>query len=134
MPAEVFLDTTILIYAVAANDGRAAKAEELLAVGATVSVQVLNEFVAVARRKLGMRWEEIEKALTYIRALCGKPIPITVDIHDSALKIARRYGFHIYDSLMIVAAHEAGCTTIYSEDMQHGQKVGALKIQNPFLK
>lgn len=134
MPAEVFFDTTILIYAVTEDDARTAVAEELLAAGGTLSVQVLNEFVAVARRKLRMGWEEIEEALSYIRALCGKPVATTVDIHDAALRVGRRYGFHIYDSLMIAAASEAGCTTLYSEDMQHGQRIGSLKIQNPFLK
>jgi predicted nucleic acid-binding protein len=133
MPAEVFFDTTILIYSVTGNDVRAARAEALLADGGVVSVQVLNEFVAVARRKLRMTWEETEEALSYIRALCGKPVPITVDIHEAALQVARRYGFHIYDSLMVAAAAVAGCTTLYSEDMQHGQRIGSLKIKNPFL-
>lgn len=133
MPVDVFFDTTILVYSVKGNDARAATAEALLADGGIVSVQVLNEFVAVARRKLRMSWVEIEEALTYIRALCGKPVPITVDIHDEALKIAQRYGFHIYDSLMLAAAHDAGCTTLYSEDMHHGQTIKSLTIKNPFL-
>ncbi|HTZ88789.1 MAG TPA: PIN domain-containing protein [Alloacidobacterium sp.] len=133
MPAEVFFDTTILIYALKGQDERAVRAEALLADGGVVSVQVLNEFVAVARRKLRMPWEQIEEALTYLRALCGESLPITADTHESAIRIARRYGYHIYDSLMIASAREAGCTTLYSEDMQHGQRVGPLKLTNPFL-
>lgn len=133
MPAEVFFDTTILIYSVKRDDARAAAAETLLAEGGIVSVQVLNEFVAVARRKLRMPWGEIEEALAYIRALCGRPVPLTVDTHEAALRIAQRYGYHIYDSLMIAAAHEAACTILYSEDMQHGQRIGSLRLKNPFF-
>lgn len=117
MPAEIFFDTTVLIYAMKGSDPRASIAEALLRDGGIVSIQVLNEFIAVSRRKLRMTWEEVEQALTYIRALCGKPVPTTVGIHEAALRIARRYGYHIYDSLMIAAAHDEGCTILYSEDM-----------------
>ncbi len=59
MRAEAFFNTNVLIYAVAENDPRAARAEELLLSGGVVSVQVLNEFTAVARRKLQMPWAEV---------------------------------------------------------------------------
>lgn len=132
MSGESFFDTTVLIYAVASNDPRAATAEELLANGGTVSVQVLNEFVAVARRKLRMPWEEVLEALGAIRVLCAASVSLTIDTHNAALGIAQRYGFHIYDSLIVAAAIEAGCTTLYSEDLQHGQTIGPLTIHNPF--
>lgn len=132
MPADVFFDTTILIYAVSETDARSAIAEDLLATGGIVSVQVLNEFVSVARRKLQMRWNEVERGLSYVRTLCGEPFPLTIQIHEAALQIAQRYGFHIYDSLILAAAQDAGCTTLYSEDMQHGQRIGSLRIRNPF--
>jgi predicted nucleic acid-binding protein len=133
MPAEVFFDTSVLVYVVTRNDARSEAARSLLLDGGTISVQILNEFAAVARRKLRMEWGEIGEALAYIRGLCGKPVPTTIEIHEAALKIARRYGFHIYDSLMIAAANEAGCATLYSEDMQHAQRIGSLRIRNPFL-
>ena len=132
MSGEFFFDTTVLIYAVARNDPRAATAEELLANGGTVSIQVLNEFVAVARRKLRMPWEEVVEALATIRVLCAAPVAVTIDTHDAALRIAQRYGFHIYDSLIAAAAIEAGCTTLYSEDLQDGQIIGPVTIRNPF--
>jgi Predicted nucleic-acid-binding protein, contains PIN domain len=132
MPAEAFLDTTVLIYAVSQNDPRCAIAERILENGGTLSVQVLNEFVAVCRRKLGMKWEEIEEASAAIRVLCDAPIPTTVETHDSAIQIAQRYKFHIYDALIVAAAVSAGCATLYSEDMQDGQKIGKLTIRNPF--
>jgi len=132
MSGEFFFDTTVLIYAVARNDPRAATAEDLLAKGGTVSIQVLNEFVAVARRKLRMPWEEVVEGLAAIRVLCAPSVAITIDTHDAALRIAQRYGFHIYDSLIVAAAIEAGCTTLYSEDLQHGQTIGPVTIRNPF--
>jgi predicted nucleic acid-binding protein len=132
MPAEAFLDTTVLIYAVAQNDPRCAIAERILEKGGTISVQVLNEFVAVCRRKLSMDWQEIGEASAAIRVLCGDPIPITVKTHDSAVRIAQRYGFHIYDALIVAAALETGCATLFSEDMQDGQKISQLTVRNPF--
>jgi predicted nucleic acid-binding protein len=51
------------------------------------------------------------------------------------LNIAERYGFSFYDSLIISSALQSGCTVLYSEDMQHGQKIdGQLLISNPFLE
>lgn len=133
MPANVFFDTTILIYSVTEGDARSGTAERLLEAGGIVSVQVLNEFAAVARRKLRMSWKEIEQALGYIRDLCDDPIPITVKTHEAALRIAQRYGFHLYDSLVIASAQEADCAVLYSEDMQHGQRIESLTLRNPFL-
>jgi predicted nucleic acid-binding protein len=127
-----FFDTTILIYAVSEGDPRAEVAENLLAAGGYISVQVLNEFAAVARRKLNMSWEEIGDALAAVRTLCEPPSPLTVQNHDVGLAIAAQYGYHIYDSLILAAALDAECDTVYSEDMQDGQQIGELTIRNPF--
>ncbi len=132
MSVEEFFDTTILVYAFEQNDPRSPIAEGLLLGGGAISIQVLNEFAAVARRKLRMSWKEIVEALAAIRVLCAAPVAITTDTHDAALRIAQRYGFHIYDSLIVASAIEAGCTTLYSEDMQHGQNIGPVTIRNPF--
>jgi predicted nucleic acid-binding protein len=88
-----------------------------------LGVQTLNESVAVAVRKLGMPWEEVPEA---------SPVPLTVQTHDAALRIAGRYGYHIYDSLVIAAALEARCTTLFSEDMNDGQTMDGLTIRDPF--
>ena len=127
-------DTTILVYAVSEGDPRAAVAENLLAAGGYISVQVLNEFAAVARRKLKMSWEEIGAALAAVRTLCEPPSPLTVEIHDAALAIAAHYGYPIYDALILAAALDAECDSVYSEDMQDGQKIGELTIRNPFAR
>jgi predicted nucleic acid-binding protein len=128
-----FFDTNVLIYAVAKNDPRASKAEALLASGGVISIQSLNEFVSVARRKLGMSWKEVKEFLDLICILCPKPVPISLDTHRGALAIAEKYGYGIYDALIASAALEAGCETLYSEDLQDGQIIDRqLTIQNPF--
>ena len=133
MPGKVFFDTNVLIYAVAQNDPRGPRAEALLAKGGVVGVQVLNEFVSVARRKMRMPWRDITEALDAIRVLCPSPVPITIAAHETALQIAESQGFEIYDALIVSAALEAGCATLYSEDLQHGQVIdGKLTVRNPF--
>lgn len=132
MPGKVFFDTNVLIYAFAKDHPRAEAALGLLAEGGLVGVQTLNEFVAVAGRKLRMPWPEIVEALGAIRILCAAPVPVTVATHDKALRIVERYGYSIYDALVIAAALEASCHTLYSEDMRDGQVIEGLTIRNPF--
>jgi predicted nucleic acid-binding protein len=133
MPGKVFFDTNVLIYAVAQNDPRGPRAEALLAKGGVVGVQVLNEFVSVARRKMRMPWKDVTEALDAIRVLCPSPAPITIATHETALQIAENQGFEIYDALIVSAALEAGCATLYSEDLRHGQVInGKLTVRNPF--
>ena len=135
MPAKAFFDTNVLIYAVAQDDLRSTQAEELLASGGVLSVQILNEFASVARRKILMSWSDVMEALNAFRVLCPSPRPITLEMHEAALKIAEKHGYNVYDALVISAALEAGCTTLYSEDLQDGQTIdGQLTIRNPFVR
>jgi predicted nucleic acid-binding protein len=133
MSGRSFFDTTILVYSISSEEPRAAVAEKLLAGGGWISVQVLNEFAAVARRKLSMSWEQTREALLAIRALCESPIPLSIETHEAGLEIAARYGFSIYDALILAAALEAYCDVLYTEDMQNGRVIGPLTIRNPFL-
>ncbi|HEY9126974.1 MAG TPA: PIN domain-containing protein [Acidobacteriaceae bacterium] len=132
MLAEAFFDASVLLYILWEGDWRSPIATDLLFQGGTVNVQVLNEFTAVARRKLKMDFDEIQQALAYLRALCGPVHPMTLELHEQGISIARRTGYTIYDSLIVSAAIRAGCTILYSEDMQHGQKIDGLMIVNPF--
>lgn len=133
MPAKAFFDTNVLIYAITAGDPRSDMAEKLLATGGVVSAHVLNELVAVARRKLGRTWEEIGEALSALRTLCPSPVAITIETHEAAVDIAQQHGYQIYDALVIAAALKSGCDTLYSEDLHDGQKLdGRLTIRNPF--
>ena len=94
MPGEAdageFLDTTVLVYAFT-RDPRAAAAQALLGRDGVTSVQALNEFTDVARRKLGMSWQEVREALAAIRILCQTFVPLDIDTHADALRIAKRH-------------------------------------------
>jgi predicted nucleic acid-binding protein len=133
MSDRAFFDTNVFVYAIIQDDPRSNQAEELIAEGGSVSVQVLSEFAAVARRKTRMPWVEIRRALDGIKALCPDPLPITLDTHREALAIAERYGYRIYDALIVASALEARCSILYSEDIQDGQVIDErLTIRNPF--
>jgi predicted nucleic acid-binding protein len=130
--AEIFFDTNILLYLLSEDTAKADRAEELLAKGGVISVQVLNESAAVASRKLSMSWSEIREFLDPIRAICMVEA-VTVETHDYAIELAERYLFSIYDATIVASALRAGCKTLYSEDMQDGQIVEKqLTIRNPF--
>jgi len=108
-------------------------ARQLLTDGGCVSVQVLNEFVHVCRRKANLNWEEIQAALEVIAQLCGEALPMTAKHQEVAVAIARRYGFTIYDAMILAVAGQANCSIVYSEDLQNGQFIKAMKVVNPFL-
>jgi len=127
-----FFDSSVLLYTLEKQDPRSEIARRLLLDGGIISVQVLNEFTYVSRRKLKLGWPLIENSLSLIRRLCPQARPIDIETHELALQIAQRYGYTIYDSLIVASAIEAGCTMLYSEDMQDGQRIGSVTICNPF--
>ena len=129
-----FFDTNVLLYLLSDDVAKAGCAEALLAQGGTLSVQVLNEFAAVASRKLGLSYPEIREVLAPIRMICAIE-PVTLETHEQGLQIAERHGFRLYDAMIIAAALLAGCQTLYSEDLQNGQTFdGKLTIHNPFIR
>jgi predicted nucleic acid-binding protein len=133
MSGEAFFDSNVLIYAMVSGDSRRERAQQLIAQGGVISVQVLNEFAAVARRTMGMPWEDVIAALDAVRILFPSPVSITLATHETALKVAQRYGFGIYDAQIAASALEAGCDVLYSEDLQDGQLIETkLRVQNPF--
>jgi predicted nucleic acid-binding protein len=128
-----FLDSNVLIYAFT-NDLRATRAQTLLTADCITSVQGLNEFANVARRKLKMSWSEVNQALASLRELLRATHPIDLATHDLALSVAERHSYSLFDALMIASALQAGCTILYSEDMQHGMSInGRVRIVNPFI-
>jgi predicted nucleic acid-binding protein len=133
MNRKPFFDTNVLIYAVGRDDPRQASARQLISNGGVISVQVLNEFVSVAHRKLHMSWQVVNEVLQAVQILCPDPVPITISTHRLALRIAESYGYDIYDSLVAASALEADCATLFSEDFQDGQRIeSGLTIRNPF--
>ncbi|HEY1393345.1 MAG TPA: PIN domain-containing protein [Methylibium sp.] len=135
--APPFLDTNVLLYLLSADASKADRAEALLASGATIGVQVLNEFAHVARRKLGMAWSEVEEVLGLIRQRCSVR-PLKLAVHEQAMQLAQRHGFAWYDALIVSAALDAKAPVLYSEDMHDGLEVASpdgaasLMISNPF--
>ena len=128
-----FFDTNVLLYLLSEDNLKADRAEAIIASGGIISVQVLNEFASVASRKLRMSYVEIRDVLATVRAVCQTQT-VTVDTHDRGLDIAERFGFSLYDSMIVSSALQCGCSVLYSEDMQHNQKIDAqLLVINPFL-
>jgi predicted nucleic acid-binding protein len=131
--ADAFFDTSVLLYLLSQDVAKADRVESLLAERSTISVPVLNEFAAVALRKLKMPLPEVREVLDTIRAVCDV-VPVTVETHDRALAIVERYGFSLYDSLLIAAALLAGSKHLYCEDLQHDQLIDRqLRVVNPFI-
>ena len=96
-------------------------------------MQVLNEFTAVLRRKQQRDWQEIAEAIFDVLAVVDPPLPLTFDLHIAARALAEDHQLSLYDALIVAAAIEAGCDTLFTEDMQHGRNFGNLTIVNPFL-
>jgi len=130
MSAE-FADTNVVLYLL--DDGpKADRAEAILAQRPRISVQVLNEAMVNCRRKAGLSWDETGAFLAGVQSLC--PVDdLTLQTHEVGRALAERYGFSVYDSMIVAAALIAGCTTLWTEDMQDGLLVeDQLRIVNPF--
>ncbi len=127
-----FFDTNVVVYSAGKDPGKAARSRQLINVGGVVSVQVLNEIANVTRRKQRMSWTEAHAFLSTVKQLLAV-WPLTVQVHDKGLDLAERYQLSIYDAMIAAAALEAGCDTLYSEDMHDGLVIdGQLTVTNPF--
>ena len=127
-----FLDSNIVLYLASEDLLKADRAQELVAEGGTISVQVLNEIANISRRKMGLSWAETRNFLLMIRGLL-KVEPVTIEIHDVGISLAERYQLSVYDSMIVSAALSAECHTLLSEDLQDGLLInGRLRVLNPF--
>jgi len=125
-------DTNVVLYLLSADPAKANRAAQLLGRGGTISVQVLNEFTAVAVRKFGMKINEIRELLATVRQSC-EVTPVDITTHEQALELAERYRLSVYDALIVAAALASECSTLWTEDLQHGQRIQRLTIRNPFV-
>jgi len=128
---EPFLDTNVLVYLVSGAQSKADISDALVKAGAMISVQVLNEFTRAGLRKFAMSFAEVRTVLDDVRKSC-RVVPVTLEVHERAFRLAERYQFHIYDANIVAAAQPAGCTTLYSEDMHDGLVIDRLTIRNPY--
>lgn len=136
MTGEVFLDSNVLLYACSTAPGDAEKrrvAEDLmLGRPFALSAQVLQEFLANALRKprLGISEGNIDAALQL--ASLVRVQAVTRELVSSAVTLRRRYLLSQWDATILAAAKELGCEEVYSEDMNHGQDYGGIRVINPF--
>ncbi len=127
-----FVDSNVVIYHLDKDDAKQAIALKLLASDPMISTQVLGEVSNVMRRKLGYGWAEVRAVVSKLTEV-ARVHTIRPSTILRALDTAQRYGFSYYDSLIVAAAVESGCTTLYSEDLQDGQRLDSgLTIRNPF--
>jgi predicted nucleic acid-binding protein len=129
-----FLDSNIIVYAHTDLEPQKQKmAQQIIAESQTViSTQVIQETANILVKKFKHSWVNVSKVAT--EAIHNNTLHINTDstILD-AFRIAERYGFSLYDSLIISAALESNCNILYSEDMQHNQIIAnRLKVVNPF--
>ncbi len=137
MSVRVFLDTNILVYAVDRAEqetDKRAKAREIIAQGSFgLSAQVLQEFYVTVTRK-------IKKPLSAARAArlvaeLAKLQIVTTDttLINTAIALSERYQISYWDGAIIAAAEALDAKTVYSEDMNHGQTYGSVRVENPFV-
>ncbi|MBK1618540.1 VapC toxin family PIN domain ribonuclease [Lamprobacter modestohalophilus] len=140
MSAEVFLDTNIFIYDLDNSDkikqGIATQIirSALESGTACISYQVVQECLNVALRKAEVRLDarEADAYLTRVLTPMWRIMP-SEKLYRRAITIQERTRYAFYDSLIIAAALESGCSRLYSEDLQHGHEIETLRIKNPFL-
>ncbi len=126
-----FIDSNIVLYLLSSDAAKADKAEQVLEAGGCISVQVLNEVASVCLRKLKMQWQEVDAVLQAVKAACVV-LPLTVDTHEKAVQIAKRFHLSFYDANIVASALTSGASILLSEDMQAGLLIDGLQIQNPF--
>lgn len=130
----VFLDTNVVLYAFTDDSERSHAAQWLMQGDFEVSVQVLNEFANVSRRKFRRGWPEIERGLDDVRNAASAVHSMDIATHRMGLSLAKRYDLAIYDAMIAAAALIANCTILHSEDMHHGLVIeDRLTIRNPFV-
>ena len=140
MTAKTFLDTNILVYCFDQNQQQkqtiamALVAEALQSGNGIISWQVMQEFLNVATRKFAKPLTA-EDAGLYLQKVLVPLCQVYPDlnVYQTALEIQQKTAYSFYDSLILAGAIQAGCSVIFTEDMQHGQQVGGLRIINPFM-
>ena len=131
---KIFIDTNLVIYAHTNVDvPKQQKIQQIITAEHTlISTQVFTEAANVLFRKFKFTWQDIQKVLQEM-GQNNEVYTNSLATIQRACQVAERYGFSFYDSLIVAAALEAGCTILYSEDLQNGQVIeNVLKVENPF--
>lgn len=140
MKDNYFLDTNLLVYLFDKSEKeKNSRIEALIkdlksSANLFISSQVLNEFITIVTKKIEnpIPFEDLKEILNVITELFYIS-PLTSKNSFSAVDIKMKYKFSYWDCLIIASALENGCVSIYTEDLQHGQKIeGKIEILNPF--
>jgi predicted nucleic acid-binding protein len=136
MSARSFFDTNVLVYA----DDKAAPAKQRRAIDlvaehrragtGVVSLQVLQEYFVTVTRKLRVD-PQIARRKVELLAEFDVASPEVADIL-AAIDLHRLHGFSFWDALVLRAAKQAGCTVLFSEDLQQGRQIDGIQVVNPF--
>lgn len=140
MSDKLFFDTNIFIYS---RDHRyphkQSLALELLrdatdAGDGVISYQVIQEFFNFSLQKAPEKMRH-EDAVVFLRDVFGlfQTVAQSAALISDAIRVQERFRLSWYDSLIVSAAQQGGCTVLYSEDLQHGQQFGSVTVRNPFL-
>jgi predicted nucleic acid-binding protein len=140
MSDKSFLDSNIFIYAYDQREPVKQSVADNLIRGLTISgeavasYQVIHEFFswALVKGPAKMPQDEAQRYLNVV----FRPMYIVASssaLVSDAIRIQDRYRLSWYDSLIVAAAQQAGCDVLYTEDFQHGQQFGTVRVQNPFL-
>jgi predicted nucleic acid-binding protein len=138
MSVEFFVDTNVFIYQIEALDERKKSIADSIiekALGnGCISFQVVQECLNTIVRKadIPLNAGDAQRYLEDVLRPLWRVMP-SAKLYQTGLELQDRYQYGFYDSLIIAAALEAGCTRLLTEDMQHGQKIERLTIKNPFL-
>ena len=134
----VFFDTNVLVYCEDAGDRRCKKARDLVQAQlkdgtGVVSPQVLSEYFVTVTRKIAQPLTDAgaEARLRAYASMHVVPLESGTILH--ALRLKANHQVSYWDALILAAATDAGCTTVYSEDLAHGQRYGGLQVINPFV-
>jgi len=134
MNDRVFIDSNVLIY-IYSEEGK--KREKVLGIieqnQSIISIQVINEFVNVVKKKFNRENDEILKALKEIEEQFIIWDNFNLQLTRKAINLNERYKYSYYDSLIIAAARATECSLLYTEDMHHNHLIeDELRIVNPF--
>lgn len=131
-PGPVFHDTNVLLHLLSSDERKADLAEGFIAAGGFISVQVLTEAAAVASRKLLMNGSDIRDFLGTLRTVLAV-VALAEEMHESSVVLAEKYRLSFHDASIVAAALDAGCVTLFSEDMHTGPVFEKqLTVRNPF--
>ena len=137
MSAKYFLDTNILLYADDLDAGQKQDlAIEIIEAAISsgkgvISTQVLQEYFVNATSKLGIQPDEAKRRIELL--CCLDVVRIRVEDILDAIDLNRLHQLTLWDALIVRSAAGAGCDRVLTVDLQHGQVIGGVKIENPFL-